>query len=226
VKENYAHISIVLDRSGSMKSTKDDTIGGFNQFIEEQNQVEGQATVSLAKFDHEYTVVYQMAGIGRVQPLTDKTFVPRGQTALLDAIGTLIDSTGLELSSLPEEERPAKVVFVIITDGQENASYKYNIETINQMIQHQADVYNWQFVFLGADQDAITDASTKLGIASANVLAYSANTQGIGSSYSSLSRSLSSYRIGATRSTEFTKEDRKKQEDAGLYKPENSRLKG
>lgn len=215
MKQGYTDIVVVLDRSGSMGSIKDDTIGGFNQFLKEQKETPGEATITLAQFDDQYEVVFQAANVKNTEPLTDKTFIPRGTTALLDAIGRTIQDTGKRYEALNESERPEKVVFVIITDGYENASHKFTADKVNEMIQHQRDVYKWEFVFLGANQDAITSAA-KLGISAANALTYGANSQGVGASFRSVSRNISSYRTGLVADPSFTKEDRDAQEDAGV----------
>src|SRR6185437_887189 len=116
---NFTDITIVLDRSGSMEVIADDTVGGFNQFLKEQKKVPGKALLTLVQFDHEYQFVHQAVPIGSVPLLTRKTYVPRGSTALLDAIGRAINETGQRLAALPEPERPGNVIVMILTDGLE-----------------------------------------------------------------------------------------------------------
>lgn len=179
MKDNYSHIAIVLDRSGSMSSVKEETISGLNNLFKEQQILPGvNATVSLVQFDDKYEVNYEFKDLQKVPMLTNETYVPRGYTALLDAIGKTIVSTGERLAAIPESSRPAKVIFVIQTDGIENASREYTRERIKEMITHQKEKYFWEFIFLGAGQDAIT-VGASYGINAKSSLSYtSSNTTG------------------------------------------------
>ncbi len=214
MKQRYTHISFVLDRSGSMESVKDDTIGGFNQFLSEQKTVAGEATITLVQFDDLYEYILEMTDIVVAKPLDEKTFVPRGWTALFDAIGRCIDETGAALSKLPESDRPERVIFVILTDGMENASRKYTRESIEDRISHQRDVYKWQFVFLGANQDAISSA-TSIGISAKSSMTYAQTSVGTKDAYRALSAKM---RVARTATSlyydlEFDEEDRQVQEN-------------
>jgi hypothetical protein len=213
MKKDCTDITIVLDRSGSMQAIKDDTIGGFNSFLKAQQDVPGEATLTLAQFDHEYEVVYQGVNLKDARPLDSSTFVPRGVTALLDAIGRTIIDTGARLAAMPEVERPEKVVFVILTDGHENSSKEFRIERINEMITHQREAYKWEFVFLGANQDAIATAS-QMGIGANAALTFAANSQGTSRLYHSLSQNVANYRTGQSRGVAFSDEDREAQSKA------------
>ena len=213
MKENYTHIAVVLDRSGSMDSIKDDTIGGFNTFLKGQKEAPGEATFTLIQFDHEYTPVYEMDDVKYILPLGPATYQPRGSTALLDAIGRTISETGTALSKMREEDRPAKVVFVVITDGFENASREFSADTIKDMISCQTHIYKWEFVFLGANQDAIMTAGD-LGMNVNNAMTYAANSMGTNCMYTSLNSNTTAYRKGTTTSMSWTSEDKKKQEEA------------
>jgi hypothetical protein len=215
MREDYCDISIVLDRSGSMESVKADTIGGYNAFLEGQKKAPGRATITLAQFDHVYEKVYEGMDIKNAEPLDNHTFQPRGTTALLDAIGRTIEETGRRLAAMVENERPGKVVFVILTDGEENSSKKFTAEQINSMIQHQRDAYQWEFVFLGANQDAINTAS-RLGIAQQNALSYAANSAGTRAAFASTSKNLVSYRAGIVKHAAYSSEDRLQQTEAGV----------
>jgi hypothetical protein len=202
------HIVMILDRSGSMGSIAADTIGGVNKFVADQQAVPGEATFSLVQFDHEYGVVHDFAPISVVVPLTASTFVPRGTTALLDAVARTINDTGARLSSLPASSRPEKVICVIVTDGQENASRNASRSQVFDQITHQRDVYKWDFVFLGANQDAIAEAG-KIGIAASATMDFAASASGVKSSYDSLSHSVSRSRsMGVAMA--FSDDDRKK----------------
>ena len=166
--KDATHIAVLLDRSGSMGDIKDDAIGGFNCFLKEQKAAGSNATLTLVQFDTESTdVVHESMPILEVPDLNHQTFQPRGGTPLLDALGQTIDSTGRALAAIPEANRPNKVVFVVITDGQENSSHQHTKASVKERIDHQSSHYNWQFVFLGANQDAFDEAGA-VGIAMGN----------------------------------------------------------
>ena len=214
MKENYTDITIVLDRSGSMADVAADTIGGFNRFLADQQAAPGEATFTLHQFDDQYETVYDGVAIKDVKPLTDKTFVPRGNTALNDATGRSIINTGARLEKLPESERPKKVVFVIITDGMENASKEYTLEKVNEMIKHQKEKYLWEFVFIGAEQNAV-ESGGAMGISSTHSLSNAKNSAGTQALYASASSNLRKFRAGGASCMAFTDEDREEQISAG-----------
>lgn len=210
--KNYTDITVVLDRSGSMSPTKSDTIGGFNSFLKDQKEVEGDARLTLVQFADTYTNSFTDRDIKSVENLNEITYQPTGPaTALLDSLGKAIGETGTRLSNLQESERPEKVVFVVITDGLENASREFKKASINEMIKLQTEVFNWEFVFLGANQDAIQEGSS-LGVARANTMTYTADSHGISSMYASVSENLRNFRGNTVKSMAFTEEDRRKQE--------------
>lgn len=213
MKTDYTDISIVLDRSGSMESIRQDTIGGFNAFLQDQKTVPGEATITLVQFDDQFEVVYRAIALNDAPTLTAQTYVPRGSTALLDAIGRTIDETGQRLAALPEADRPEHVIFVILTDGEENSSRRYSPEKINEMIHHQREVYRWQFVFLGANQDAIMTAS-QLGIASGQALTFAASPAGTQAAVASVGKHVRAQRMKLAQSIAFDDEDRQQQEEA------------
>lgn len=205
MRENYTHITFVLDRSGSMESCKTDTIGGTNRFLADQKKVPGDCSLLLVKFDHAYDVHHE-GKLKECPNFTDENYTPRGSTALLDAIGRAIHQTGELLSGLPERDRPSKVIFVIMTDGYENSSTKYDNKMIAAMIDSQRDVYKWDFVFLAANQDAIATAS-KINISAAAAMSY--NTQNTNETYDVVSQNLRSARVRGS-AVSFNSEDRKK----------------
>lgn len=166
---NLTHIEFLLDRSGSMSSIRTDIEGGFDTYIADQKTQPGECTVSLAQFDDQYEVVYTALNIAEVPPLD---LHPRNMTALLDALGKSINALGTRLSALPEDQRPGTVIFAIMTDGVENASKEYNHSMIKDMITHQEKTYNWQFLYMGADQDAI-EVGASMGIRADRSLTYS-----------------------------------------------------
>lgn len=165
---NRRHVSVVLDRSGSMTFVKADTEGGLRDFLATQADAPGDTTVSLHQFDHGYDTVYERVPLADVPAYV---LHPRGWTALHDAIGITVTRLGEHLASLPDDERPGEVIVVILTDGDENHSKEYNGAQIKAMITQQREEYGWVFVFLGADQDAVTVAGN-LGIRAETSLAY------------------------------------------------------
>ena len=206
MKSNFTDITVVLDRSGSMSTVEKDTIGGFNQFIKDQKNVKGSANLTLVQFDTEYEFVHRAMPIETIPALE---FHPRGGTALLDAIGRAIHETGERLRNIPEYDRPSKVIFVILTDGEENSSKEYTKEKINKMITHQRDIYKWEFVFLGANQDAIGEAA-KIGIFANNAMTYAATAGGISAAFATTSSNMASFRCGEALNMSYSSSDRKK----------------
>ncbi|ADO83918.1 vWA domain-containing protein [Ilyobacter polytropus] len=158
MKEKYHEIICIIDRSGSMESIKSDAIGGFNSFIESQRKFDGEAALTLVLFNDYYKIVYDRKDIQTVPFLNDNTYVPGGTTAMLDAIGRTIDSIGERLNKTPEEDRPEKVIVSILTDGLENDSKEYTYEQVGSRIKRQQEKYNWEFIFLAANQDAVASA--------------------------------------------------------------------
>ena len=155
MRNDLTDMTVVLDRSGSMASCKDDAEGGLNHLVQEQKKQPGHALYTLVQFDTEYEFVHRAIPLRDVPPCR---LVPRGSTALLDAVGRAIAETGERLHQTPEPERPGLVVFVIVTDGQENSSHEFSKMKIKEMIELQQGVYKWQFTFLGANQDAFAEA--------------------------------------------------------------------
>jgi hypothetical protein len=188
-------INIVLDRSGSMGNLVTDTIGGVNHFIEEQQKLPGEAYLSLALFNTDYTLLHDAVPLKAVPRLTDVTYRPAGGTALFDAVGHTINATGAKLAAMPEGERPERVIFVIMTDGEENSSREFTGEQVKAMIAHQQDVYNWDFVFLGAGLDAMKGAE-QMGVRAAQAHVYYASPQGTDAAFRGVSRGVGSYRGG------------------------------
>lgn len=174
MKKDYTHITVILDRSGSMEKVKEDTIGGFNAFLNEQKNLEGEATISIIQFDNEYEYIAKFKPIQEVEELNSSTYKPRGMTALYDALGKAIKQTGKTLRNMKEEDRPEKVVFVILTDGYENASKKYTADNIKDKIEHQQSKYNWDFTYIGANQDAIL-VGNSMGISKDKSLNFAAD---------------------------------------------------
>ena len=184
-------IICVLDRSGSMATVVDDSIGGFNTFLAEQKKL-GDAKLSVVLFDHEYTPLYQGIDLKDAQELNHDTFVPRGSTALLDAIGKTISDAGKRFSNA--DVKPEKVIFVILTDGEENSSVEFSKSKIKEMIAHQTEKYSWEFIYLGANQDAI-QAGGSIGIAAAACENYASDSDGTREAYSKMSLKVAKSRM-------------------------------
>ncbi len=190
-KKDYSEIICIIDRSGSMDAIKDDAIGGFNSFLESQKRDEGTASLTLVLFDNEYLVPINNEDIRQVPPLNEETFVPRGSTALLDAVGQTIDDVGRRLAETKEELRPETVIVAILTDGEENSSRRYSRSKIKKMIEHQSNVYSWEFVFLAANQDAFAEAES-IGIKRESVADFEADSLGVARIFRFMSEEVSS----------------------------------
>lgn len=160
---NSTELVVILDRSGSMQRLAEDTIGGFNSLIENQRKLEGKCTVTTVLFDNKVEILYQGKNIKEVPTLTSKEYFARGSTALLDAIGITINETNSRISSMKEEEKPNKVLVAITTDGLENSSNEYSYSSIKSLIEEKKKKLGWDFIFLGANIDAIGEAN-KFGI--------------------------------------------------------------
>lgn len=193
MNKNLTSINIVLDRSGSMLPVAAETINGFNVFLKEQKAAPGSATLTLAQFDDQYELVHDAVPLDQVPDLTSATYVPRGYTALLDAIGRTIVATGAQLAKMPEAQRPAKVLFLVMTDGEENQSREYTRQGVHELITHQREKYGWEFVFIGANVDVITTAKS-LGIDVSNAVGYSSDKAGTANVIRSMSAGTSRYR--------------------------------
>lgn len=203
MRENLTEMVFVLDRSGSMSGLAADTVGGFNELIEKQKKIEGDAYVTTVLFDHEYEVLHDHVALGEVAPLTDKEYFARGSTALLDAVGRTINAVGARLAATPEEERPEHVVFVITTDGMENASREYTAKQVREMVEHQQQKYSWQFVFLGANMDAVSEARN-LGISAKYAADFTPSHSGVRKMYSmALDSVMSDKRTGVSLSADW-----------------------
>jgi uncharacterized protein YegL len=193
MKDNLAEIVVILDRSGSMQPLTDDTIGGFNSFIEKQKEIPGEAHVTTVLFNTVYTVLHNRAPLHVVKPITRKEYTADGGTALLDAVGKAINTVGTQLWKMDEADRPSKVIVLIITDGEENSSKEYTNQQIKDMVKHQQEVYNWQFLFFGANIDSFSTADA-LGISIDMAANYSPTEEGTQSIYAVMSSTTANYR--------------------------------
>lgn len=193
---NLTEIICVLDRSGSMYSIIGDAIGGINQLITEQQQsTDGEARMTIVLFDDVIEVVQENRPVKDVPLFTTETYQPRGTTALLDAVGQTIDKVGERLRGLAEEKRPGKVLFVILTDGHENASSQYSHERVKAMIERQQNEWQWKFIYLSADINAFGHGGS-LGIGTR--VSYRASGASIGATYGLASSAARQYRTSGT----------------------------
>lgn len=206
MRTDLTDITMVIDRSGSMDSIKTDAESGINTFIASQKSEPGEALLTLVQFDTEYEFVHQGVPIGSVPKFK---LVPRGSTALLDAVGRAINEAGTRLAAIEEAQRPGLVVFVIVTDGAENSSHEFERDKIREMIERQQSVYKWQFTFLAANQDAFAEGAS-MGIAQDGIAAYTMGKvrDTYGAAAKKMSRMRKAASEGAAVDNKFTDEER------------------
>ena len=202
MKKNLTEIVFILDRSGSMAGLEDDTIGGFNAMIEKQKREPGEAYVSTILFDNHTEVIHDRVDIQKIQPMTRKEYYVRGCTALLDAVGGAIHHIGNVHKYAREEDRPEKTLFVITTDGMENASRQYSYERVKMMIERNTDKYGWEFIFLGANIDAAKEAA-RFGISEDRAANYHADSKGTAVIYEAVSEAVCSVRASKPMSADW-----------------------
>lgn len=166
MKKDLCELVVILDESGSMGNVTNDTIGGFNVFLETHQKMPGEARLTLVKFDTKYEIVHNGVDVRSAKPLDKTTYNPSGCTALLDAVGRAIDEVGKRFDTASEDEKPGKVIFLIITDGEENSSVEYKLHQVKEKTTKRQDVDKWEFIFMGANQDAWAEAG-KMGYANA-----------------------------------------------------------
>ena len=196
MKKNLTELVFILDRSGSMAGLEPDTIGGFNAMIEKQKREQGEAIVSTVIFDNVSEVIHDRVPLEKIKPLTERDYYVRGCTALLDAVGGAIHHIGNVHKYAREEDRPEKTLFVITTDGMENASRKYSYGRLKEMIERQKEKYGWEFLFLGANIDAAKEAA-RFGITADRAANYHADSVGTGVIYESVSEAITQVRACA-----------------------------
>jgi len=194
MKSGLTYLIFVIDRSGSMASIRDDMIGGFNTFIKTQKDAKlGDCKVFAYKFDNIYETMFEDIDLNDVPQLDRNNYVPRDMTALYDAVGTTIDNMGLRLAAMKEKDRPEKVLVVTITDGEENSSRKFNQQNVADKIKTQREQFNWDFAYIGANQDAWA-VGHSIGYQAGTTLDYVADSQGTAYAFRKLCASTSAYR--------------------------------
>ena len=193
MNDNLTEIVFILDRSGSMAGLEDDTIGGFNAMVEKQKKEQGEAVLSAILFSDGSRVLYDRVDIRKVEPMTDRQYQVSGCTALLDAIGSAVHHIANVHKYAREEDRPGKTIFVITTDGMENASRAYSYDEVQRMVKHEQEKYGWEFLFLGANMDAIS-AARSFGIRADRAVRYRCDGVGTALNYSVVSETVARVR--------------------------------
>lgn len=199
MKKNLTEIVFILDESGSMYSLKNDTVGGFNSLIEKQKNEDGEALISTVMFSTDSHVVHDRVPLEKINVLSEKDYCPNGNTALLDAVGNAIQHISTVHKYAREEDRPERTLFVITTDGMENASRVYSQKKIKEMIEKQKKEHDWEFIFLGANIDA-AETAADMGIEKETAVNYAASTRGTSMLYSSIAHAVSNVRKGINNS--------------------------
>ena len=192
MREGLTELVFILDRSGSMHGLEKDTIGGFNGMLEKQKNEEGEVLLSAVLFDDTSEVLYDRVDIKTVEPMTNEQYFTRGCTALLDAIGGAITHIKKERKEMPKAERPERTIFVITTDGLENASKEYSYEKVKEMIEKRQEK-NWEFIFLGANIDAVAEAG-RMGIQASRAVTYECDAKGTAVNYEAVSNVVAELR--------------------------------
>lgn len=205
MKTNKTELVFILDKSGSMSGLESDTIGGYNAMLKKQQEDPGEAIVTTVLFDDHYELLHDRISIKGIRPITEKEYFVGGSTALLDAIGKTIHKIGNVQRHTSEDLRADQVLFVITTDGMENASREYTYEKIKQMIEDQKAKYGWEFIFLGANIDAVTTAA-RFGINADRAANYNADGEGTRLNYQAVSEVVSYIRINKTISEHWKEE--------------------
>ena len=195
MNNNLTEIVFILDRSGSMAGLETDTIGGFNAMLDRQKKEPGEALLSAVLFSDESCVLYDRIDIRKVEPMTERQYRVGGCTALLDAIGGAVRHIGNVHKYAREEDRPGRTIFVITTDGMENASRLYSCDEVRRMVQHEQEKYGWEFLFLGANMDAIS-AAGRFGIRRERAVRYAPDSAGTALNFDVVSETVAHFRGG------------------------------
>jgi uncharacterized protein YegL len=196
MKKGLTELVCILDKSGSMGGLEKDTIGGYNAMLEKQQAVEGECRVTTVLFNNNYELLHDRIDSRAVSPLSEKEYQVGGSTALIDAIGGTIHKIARVQRNTADDYRAEKVMFVIITDGEENSSREYSAKRVKEMIEHEKDKYGWEFIFLGANIDAVETAG-RYGIGADRAANYHADSEGVALNFCVMSEAVASYRNGA-----------------------------
>ena len=196
MRKGLTELVFILDRSGSMSGMEKDTIGGFNSLISKQKKEDGKALISAVLFDDRQEVLYDRVDLEKIETMNENQYYVRGCTALLDALGGAVHHIGNVHKYAREEDRPEKTIFIIITDGMENSSRRYTYEKVRAMVERQKDRYGWEFLFLGANMDAIA-AAGRFGIQAERAVNYECDREGTKLNYEVISRAVSRVRASS-----------------------------
>lgn len=196
MRKGLTELVFILDRSGSMGGLEQDTIGGFNSMLQKQKEQEGEANITTVLFDNLYEKIHDRVPADRVKPLTENEYFVRGSTALLDAMGRTIHEMALIQKVLPKDCKAEKVIFVITTDGMENASREYSRSRVKEMIEHEKEKYGWEFLFLGANMDAVEEARS-FGIGRDRSVTFQNDSAGVSLNYQVVSETITRMRGSA-----------------------------
>jgi len=205
-KEKETTIYVLIDRSGSMWSIRDDVIGGFNTFLAEQQKLPEKCRMTYVQFDTYYDRVFHDQDIQRVKPLDEESFIPRGSTALLDAWGKAMSSLQEDLNKLSEGQQPENIIFIVITDGQENASREFTREKLFSMVDEKTK-QGWKFTFLAANQDAVA-VGRQYGVSDNSCLSYHSGSKGVKGCFGAVARSVTRSRVNSAEDLSYSEEDR------------------
>ena len=213
MRKDYTHISVLLDRTGSMETIRQDTIGGFNSFLKSQKETGGFSTMTLVQFDSQnpYEIIHDFKSLEEVPELTRKTYVPRASTPLYDAMGKAIIDLEQKLAAMPEATRPTRVMLVIVTDGQENSSKEFDKKMVQKLIKEKQQKLDWQFVFLSADLDAMEDAMAT-GVKFGSSMMFDKTVAGIANAWLSLALRTNEFRNEMVQNFAFNEDDRAMQD--------------
>lgn len=216
MKKGFVELVFIVDRSGSMAGLEEDTIGGFNAMLKEQQNLAGEAVVTTVLFDNQYELLHDRINIRAMAPLERKDYTVRGSTALLDAVGLTIRKIRKVQENTKEEFRAEKILFVIITDGQENASKYYTFDMVKERVERQKTEFGWEFIFFGANMDAILEAG-KIGVAADRARNYCADASGTQAAYAAISAMSTAFRTeNPVPGVSPTQEDRPQSARAAL----------
>lgn len=208
MKKDLTELVFILDKSGSMGGLESDTIGGYNAMLAKQQAVEGECHITTVLFDNNFVLLHDRIDIKAVSSITEKEYQVGGSTALLDAIGRTIHKIGNAQKHTSEDYRAEKVMVVIITDGEENASREYSAERVKQMIEHEKTQYGWEFIFLGANIDAVETAG-RFGISADRAQNYHADSEGVEVNFRVMSEAVATFRESSAMPKDWNSEIQK-----------------
>ncbi len=204
MNQSITELVYILDRSGSMSGLEQDTIGGYNSLLERQKQTAGEVFITTVLFDDRVELLHDRLPLAEILPMTEKEYFVRGSTALLDAVGLTIQKIKSHQAMLPKEQQAGKVLFVITTDGQENASREYTYATVQQLIRHQKDTQGWEFLFMGANIDAVKEAA-RFGIQKDRATQFISDNEGVSLNFQVMSDVVSTFRDGQEITEDWAK---------------------